>query len=98
MSAWILWSGWDAAVLAQLVGAVGAILAALISVVGRRVRRVEVKIDGLRNGTYHQAMAAIAQLQREREERRIAGLPARRVVDRIAPDPAPAAVVTEVEG
>lgn len=82
----------DTKVISALVAAVGTVLAALISTVGRRAARIEEKIDGLRNGTYHQAMAAIAEIQREREERRIRGLPTRRAVDRITPEPAAAAV------
>jgi CRP-like cAMP-binding protein len=78
----------DAQVIAELVGAMGAILAALISTVGRRVKRVEQKIDGLQNGDRAQAMAAIAEIQREREERRIMGLPARRKTD-LMPLPKP---------
>jgi hypothetical protein len=88
VTAFSLPGGLDPQITAQIIGAVGAVVVALITLVGRRVKRIEAKIDGLRNGTYTQAMAAIAELQREREERRIAGLPVRRVVDRLAPEPA----------
>jgi hypothetical protein len=73
-------------VLAAVIGAVGVVLAALITRVDWRVRRVGDKIDGLRNGTYHEAMAAIAEIQRERAERELRGLPARRLIDRLAPE------------
>jgi hypothetical protein len=76
----------SSAVLAAVIGSGGGIAAALIGVVVPLLRRVEEKIDGLRNGTYHQAMAAIAELQREKEELRVRGLTGRRVVDRMIPE------------
>ena len=72
--------------LAAVIGAGGGILAALIGVVVPLLHRVEEKIDGLRNGTYHEAMAAIAEIQRERAERELRGLPIRRLVDHLVPD------------
>jgi hypothetical protein len=76
----------SSAVLAAVIGSGGGVLAALIGVVVPLLRRVEDKIDGLRNGTYHQAMAAIAELQRERAELELRGLKGRRVVDRMLPE------------
>jgi hypothetical protein len=77
----------SAVVLAALIGATGTVLAALIERVHRVVRRSEAKIDGLKNGTYTQAMAAIAEIQREREEVRLRGLTPRRRIDRIVEEP-----------
>lgn len=74
---------------AACIGAGGLILAALSERIHFTLRRVEKKIDGLRNGTRSQALEAIAELQREREERRLAGLPLRRHVDRLVSPPAP---------
>lgn len=76
----------SSAVLAAVIGSGGGIVAALIGVVVPLLRRVEEKIDGLRNGTYHEAMAAIAEIQRERAERELRGLPTRRLIDRLAPE------------
>jgi hypothetical protein len=76
----------SSAVLAAVIGSGGGIIAAVIGVAVPLLRRVEDKIDGLRNGTYHQAMAAIAELQRERAELELRGLKGRRVVDRMLPE------------
>lgn len=73
-------------VTAATIGAIGAVIVALIQVLGRKVRRVEEKIDGLRNGTYTQAKAAITELQRERSERELMHLPLRRKLDRMIPE------------
>lgn len=77
-------------VLAAIITAGGVIIAALIERVHRGVSRVESKIEGLSNGTYRQAMAAISELRREREERILRGLHPRRAVDRLV-DPEPQA-------
>lgn len=69
--------------LGALIAAAATIVVALIRLVDDHLSRVERKIDGLRNGTYTQAMAALAEVQRAREERRLAGLPERRRADRI---------------
>jgi hypothetical protein len=74
-------------ILAAAISAVGVVLAALIERVHRRVSRMDRKIDGLSNGTRRQAEAAIAQVLREREERRLQGMPLRRRIDRVV-DPA----------
>lgn len=71
------------AAIPALITAGGAVLVALIERVHWRLRRVETKIDGLRNGTRSQAVAAIAELQREREELRLRGMAPRRLVDRM---------------
>lgn len=70
-------------------------LAALITTVGSRLARVETKIDGLRNGTYEEAIAAVAELQREREELRIMGIAPRRVLDHMVSEPARAQITEE---
>lgn len=69
-----------------MIAALATITAALIGAVGARLRRVEQKIEGLRNGTHAQALAAIEELQRDRELRRLQGLPVRRKADRIVED------------
>jgi hypothetical protein len=69
--------------IAALITAVGAIIVAFLQLLDHHIGRVEHKIDGLRNGTYHQAMAAIAELRREREEVRLRGLTPRRRVDKL---------------
>jgi hypothetical protein len=76
----------DHTILAAVIGAGGGIIAAITAGVIPLLHRVEDKIDGLRNGTYHEAMAAIAEIQRERAERELRGLPTRRLIDRLAPD------------
>lgn len=75
--------------LGALVTALGGIIIALIQLLGRRMGRVESKIDGLRNGTYSKAMAALAELRRERAERELKGLPRRRRIDHIIPEDRP---------
>lgn len=76
----------DSTVVSALIGAVGSVVVALVGLVARRLARVEQKIDGLRNGTYTQAKAAITELQRERAQRELMHLPMRRKLDRMIPE------------
>lgn len=76
----------DHSVLAAMIAALATVTAALIGALAARVRRVEHKIDGLRNGSREKAIMAIEALQRDRELRRLRGLPVRRLSDQIIED------------
>jgi hypothetical protein len=71
-------------ILAAIIGATATLLAA-ITESWRRIGRVDRKIDGLRNGTYDQAMRVIAELQKEKALLEIAHMRPRRKLDELIP-------------
>jgi hypothetical protein len=68
------------ALLVAVISAVGAIVVAAITRTGKRI---EEKIEGIRNGLPSEVKVAIARLLREKTERQLYGLPLRRVGDHV---------------